>query len=454
MKLRDWQNELIKHGELYCVGGSVRDQLLGLAHAEEDVDYLIRGISPDKLEQVLSRFGRVVLVGRSFGVYKFKPSGGAIEYDIAFPRKEVSTGPGHREFDIDWATSLAVEEDLGRRDFTMNAIARNVADGNLVDPFAGRRDIENRRLRMIFPQAFREDSLRILRGIRFATRFSLVIEPETEQAMKVAASLLAKLSAERVQDEFNKIFSQCDRPSEAMALMHELDVLGVVLPELARTFGVAQNEYHPDDVFWHSLKSCDGAPRGNVLLRWAALLHDIGKVDAKRIVDEEDSPPRVVFYGHEQISAEVARTVLGRLRYSNDFVKRCTHLIRHHMYFYQPEWNRSTVRRFIRTVGAENLEDLFVLRKADLMSRDLGERACEVDELRRRVREEIEAEHALKIEDMEIDGRDVMAVLGIAGGTRVGSVLRAVFDRVLENPALNQRDRLLEMLKEYKEGEG
>ena len=452
MTLRDWQKALIQHGELYRVGGSVRDELMGVAHGEEDVDYLVRGIEPRQLEKLLSAFGQVAHVGKSFGVYKFKASDETFEHDIAFPRKEISTGPGHREFEVDWEPTHSVEADLGRRDFTINAIAVNLEDGSIVDPFGGRRDIESRCLRMIFPEAFREDSLRILRGIRFAARFALEIETATAKAMRACASLLGSLSAERIQDEFNKIISQCQKPSEAFGMMHELGALRVVLPELDRTFGVEQNEYHPDDVFWHSVKSCDRAPQGNRLVRWAALLHDLGKVDARQIVKDDDSPPRVVFYGHEELSAALAQTVLERLRYSNEFVKRCVHLVRHHMYYYQSEWNRGTVRRFIRTIGEENLEDLFELRRADLMSRDLDDRAAEIEELRRRIQDELDAQHVLRIKDMEIDGNDVMQIVGIEAGERVGIILHEIFDHVIENPALNHRATLLEMLERYKDG--
>jgi len=451
MKLHEWQKTLIQHGELYRVGGAVRDELMGIKTSPEDVDYLVRGMSPEQLESVLTRYGRIVLVGKSFGVYKFRPEGEAFDYDIAFPRKEVSTGTGHREFDVDWQETLAVEVDLGRRDFTINAIAQNIQDRRVIDPFDGRRDIENRRLRMIFAEAFQEDPLRILRGIRFAARFELDVESDTAEAMKASVPALGTLSAERIQDEFNKIYVQCTRPSDALAMMHTMGVLAVVLPELDTTIGVEQNEFHPDDVFWHSVKSCDAAPKGDVLLRWAALLHDIGKVDAKKTVADDAGSERVVFYGHEKGSAETAQAVLTRLRYSKDFVKRCVHLVRYHMYHYEPQWNRATVRRFIRTVGEENLEAMFALKRADLLSRDRADRLDEIDELQRRVNEEREAHHALKIQDLAIDGKDVMNVLGLDSGAKIGSILQDVFEKVLDDPSLNERGVLLDLLAKYGE---
>ncbi len=452
MKLHEWQKTLIQHGELYRVGGAVRDELMGLKTSPEDVDYLVRGMSPEQLEAVLTRYGRIVLVGKSFGVFKFRPEGETFEYDIAFPRKEVSTGTGHREFDVDWQETLAVEVDLGRRDFTINAIAQNVQDRRVIDPFGGRKDIENRRLRMIFAEAFREDPLRILRGIRFAGRFELDVEYDTAEAMKAAVPGLGTLSAERIQDEFSKIFVQCDRPSDAFAMMHTMGVLAVVLPELDTAVGVEQNEFHPDDVFWHSVKSCDAAPKGDVLLRWAALLHDIGKVAAKKTVTDDDGGSKVVFYGHEKGSAEIARTVLTRLRYSNEFVKRCEHLVRYHMVHYEPAWSGAAVRRFIRTVGEENLDAMFELKRADMMSRGRADRLGEIDELWQRVNEEREAHHALKIQDLAIDGKDVMNVLGLDSGERVGAILRDVFEKVLDDPALNERDVLLGLLTAYGDG--
>lgn len=445
-KLENWQRALVERGELYRVGGSVRDELMGIPHLKKDVDYLVRGVEPEELVRVLTGYGRVVLVGKSFGVYKFRASGEGFDHDLAFPRRETSTGSGHRDFDVKWDPNLDVATDLGRRDFTINAIAKNVRDESVVDPFGGAKDIEARVLRMIFERAFEEDPLRILRGVRFAARFALAIETKTENAMRAAVKLVSSLSAERIQEELTKLMLQCAEPSQAFASLRELGVLALVIPELDRAFGVEQNEYHPDDVFWHSVKSCDQAPADNLLVRWAALLHDLGKVDAKRTVREDDSPPRVVFYGHEKLSAEMAEKVLNRLRYSNDFVRRCCHLVEHHMYYYQPEWNRSTVRRFIRRVGEDNLDDLFALRHADLMSRGLDDRAGGVAELRRRAREEIAAEDALRIEDMAIDGNDVMDVLGIGPGERVGKILAEIFERVIEDPGLNHRDALLEIL--------
>jgi tRNA nucleotidyltransferase/poly(A) polymerase len=160
-------------------------------------------------------------------------------------------GPGHREFTVEWDWQLEVEKDLHRRDFTINALARDVRDDRLIDPCNGRRDLDDRILRMMFPEAFGEDPLRILRGVRFAVRFELTVDPPTREAMKIGAPLLDTLSAERVQEELTKTLTQCERPSGAFMLMREIGALERILPELDRCAGVDQNEYHPDDVFVH-----------------------------------------------------------------------------------------------------------------------------------------------------------------------------------------------------------
>lgn len=448
MKLDDWQKALIREGELYRVGGSVRDALLGIGHTEQDVDYLVRGVPPDRFEKLLTGYGRLVHVGKSFGVYKFKPKEDEGEVDIAFPRREVSTGPGHREFDVDWGAEVPIVDDLRRRDFTMNAIAQNVADGAMIDPFAGAKDIAARTLRMIFAEAFTEDALRILRGIRFAARFDLEIDPRTAQAMTNATPLLATLSAERLQDELTKTLTQCQRPSVAFATMHAMGVLSMVLPELERTWGAEQNEHHIDDLFWHTVKTCDAAPQRNLVVRWAALLHDLGKLDTRQTIVEAGSPPRVVFYGHQDVSAKIAETVLTRFRYSQTFIRRCVHLVRHHMLHYQPDWNRSTVRRFIRTIGEAHYKDLIALNRADVMSRNLVERAAPLDELRQRIEAEIADARALKTEDLAIDGDDVMKFLGLGPGEAVGEVLHEALERVIEDPSANDRDKLIAWLRE------
>jgi putative nucleotidyltransferase with HDIG domain len=230
-------------------------------------------------------------------------------------------------------------------------------------------------------------------------------------------------------------------------MMRETGVLARVLPEIDRCAGVSQNEHHPDDVFIHSAKACDQVPRSNLVVRWAALLHDIGKVDRRQTVHDEKLGDRVVFYGHQAASAEATVRVLRRLRYRNALVKKCEALVRYHMFNYEPAWKAATVRRFIRRVGETNLEGLFLLRQADVRSRDPDSRLDDLRDLRRRVSEELARRSALKISDLAIDGEDVMRLCGCKPGPWVGKLLGEALEAVLEDPTLNERNRLTEWVR-------
>ena len=445
MTLAPWQRDILDTGELYRVGGAVRDRLLGIATIA-DSDFLVRGIPAAGVESILARHGTWSRVGKAFGVYKFVPHGASVAVDIVFPRREKSTGVGHRDFDIQFDPTLPVADDLARRDFTINAIAERLPDGLIVDPFHGSIDIERRVLRMIFPRAFDEDPLRILRGARFAARFGLAIDGATRSAMTAACGLLATVSAERLQDEFTKTLTQCERPSRALDLLHEVGSLAAVLPELDRCAGVEQNEYHPDDVYWHTLKTCDAAPRERLLVRWAALLHDIGKVDTRQTIDD-GARARVVFYGHEIVGAEAAEAVLSRLRYSNEFVSSCRHLVREHMYRYESTWKDSTVRRFMARIGDVALDDLMALREADCRSRDLESEIEQLSELRARIQGERSARATVSVANLAVDGADVMRETGLEAGPGVGAALDRLLERVIDDPALNTRAALIALLR-------
>jgi poly(A) polymerase/tRNA nucleotidyltransferase (CCA-adding enzyme) len=440
-----WQQELVENAELYRVGGSVRDRVLGCTDVV-DTDYLVRGIEPAVLESILARHGRVALVGKVFGVYHFTPAGES-PCDIAFPRTERSTGTGHRDFEIQTDWRLPVEADLRRRDFTINAMAERVPAGNRIDPFGGAQDLEAKRLRMIFPEAFTEDPLRILRGARFVARFGLSPEPATEAAMRDAGPLLATVSAERVQDEISKMLTQSEAPGVGFDLLQRCHALRAVLPELDRAVGVTQNEYHPDDVYRHTLKVCDAAPRSSLLVRWAALLHDLGKVDTRQMIREGDTS-RVVFYGHEVVGADMALRILERLRYPRAFVQRSARLVREHMFRYERTWKPATVRRLMARVGVDLLEDLFALREADCRSRDLSGELDALNDLRERVATELRERSGVHITDLEVDGGDIMRTLAIGAGPDVGRILQSLLERVIEKPELNRRETLIRIVQE------
>jgi tRNA nucleotidyltransferase (CCA-adding enzyme) len=437
--MRAWEQALLEVCDLYLVGGTVRDMLLGASVRSLDEDYLAAGLPLDDLIVRLERFGRVNLAGKSFGVIKFTPQSGRT-VDLSLPRTEFSTGPAHRDFSVRFDPSIAVERDLERRDYTINSMALHLKHGVLVDPLGGRADLEGRLLRVNRRDSFLEDPLRILRGVQFMARFDLAVEDETFALMRRDRRGIETVSPERVRDELNKMLLLGEKPSRGFIFMHEVGILRSILPELEDTYGEEQNEYHPDDIFMHSLKSCDRAP-AELEIRWSALLHDLGKRDMKQIIDG-----RVVFYRHEERSAHIADALLERLRFPHDFRKKVVSLIEHHMFNITDEWSDAAVRRFIARVEKENVDDLLALREADGLSRGDAGVIGQNRDIRNRITRILESDAAFKIKDLAISGGDIMRVLGIQEGPEVGAILRTLFDAVLETPECNTREKLISLV--------
>ena len=437
---RAWEQALLEVCDLYLVGGTVRDMLLGASVRSLDEDYLAAGLPLDDLIVRLERFGRVSLAGKSFGVIKFTPQSERT-VDLSLPRTEFSTGPAHRDFSVRFDPYLAVERDLERRDYTINSMALHLKHHVLVDPLGGRADLDGRLLRVNRRDSFLEDPLRILRGVQFMARFDLGVEDETLALMRRDRGGIETVSPERVRDELNKMLLLGEKPSRGFILMHDVGILRSVLPELEDTYGEEQNEYHPDDIFMHSLKSCDRAP-AELEIRWSALLHDLGKRDMKQTVDG-----RVVFYRHEERSAHIADALLERLRFPHDFRKKVVSLIEHHMFNITEEWSDAAVRRFIARVGKENVDDLLALREADGLSRGDAGVIGQNRDIRNRITRILESDAAFKIKDLAISGGDIMRVLGIQEGPEVGAILKALFDAVLETPECNTREKLISLVE-------
>lgn len=294
-------------GEVYEVGGTLRDAMMGLT--QKDKDLLVTQVPMNDLIALLSRYGSVQMVGKSFGVLKFKPQGGHSEFDIALPREERSTGQGHRDFEVTFDPGLPVEKDLARRDFTINAMARNLKTGELIDPFGGQEDLKKKIIRQVFPKAFEEDPLRMLRAIQFTARFKLQIEPTTLEAIKIHAPLITSVSPERVIEEIRKLF-MAEKPSLGFFLMKETGLLPLLFPDLQTMIGVPQPKKKGGDVFEHTMlvldaskSSPDVEQAGDLEIMLAALFHDAGKPATYRVSPGGD---KVTFYGHQIISKKIA----------------------------------------------------------------------------------------------------------------------------------------------------
>src|SRR5213594_2347268 len=419
--------------EAYVVGGCVRDALRGVDPHDWDVT---TNATPEEIQKVfrkslyLNHFGTVVV--RS-GDHEVEVTTYRVDADYADHRHPTAV-----------AFTDSLREDLGRRDFTMNAMAwRPPVDGRpgeLVDPFGGQRDLAARIVRAVGEprERFQEDALRMLRAVRFATLLGFTIKPRTAEAIRESAELAATLSGERVQQELTKIL-RAPRPSIALRMLSDLGLLAVICPELEVAKTIPQDKAVAQDVFEHSLATADATP-DDLVLRLAGLLHDIGK--PATFADGH-------FHQHEFVGEAQAREILRRWRFDKDTIAQVSHLIRHHMFWYQTEWTGSAVRRFVRKVGLENIPALFRLRRADnIGSGARSPRMYALEALWERVQEEIRAASAFSLRDLAIDGNDVMAELGIPPSPEVGRVLNELFERVTDDPSLNTRERLLELARE------
>ena len=440
--------EILPPGSLYAVGGRVRDeiraQIEGTAPAS-DSDYVVVGVPQPELVERLAAIGKVDVVGASFAVLKLTAEGTTA--DIALPRRERSIGTGHRDFEVVSGPDVSLDEDLGRRDFRMNMLAMALPSGEIVDPYGGRADIEARRIDILTPAAFREDPLRMLRAAQFAARFEYTVTPAVREAMSDAAPLVATVSPERIHDELIKLLS-ARKPAIGLILLQETGVLEHFWPEIAEGVGVEQNEWHAYDVWHHSLATLDASPPGDVVLRLAALLHDVGKPRTK------DGPH---FYRHEIVGAAMTQETLRRLRFSNEAVEATEHLVRQHMYSADPTLSDAAVRRFIRRVGPAYIERLFALRHADIAGSGLPKRDGGNEAFEARVRAELARKPAFSIADLRVGGDDVVAALvrrgdaprNFRGDERVGAALRYLFEQVTDEPERNERTLLLRILEQY-----
>jgi putative nucleotidyltransferase with HDIG domain len=435
-------------GEIYEVGGTVRDCILSLPH--KDRDFLVTGIPIDKLSHLLRPFGVVTFVGKSFGVLKFSPfKEKDTTYDIAIPRKEVSTGVMHRDFEVSYDHALPVEVDLSRRDFTINAMAKNIRTGEVIDPFGGREDLKKLLLRQVFDGAFKDDPLRLLRAVQFAARFNLSIEPATFNSMKEFAGLITTVSGERVAEELKKLFS-AQKPSVGFDIMSETGLLKHIFPEVAATIGIKQDKGH--DVFRHTMIVLDAAAsdklieyRGDLELMFAALLHDIGKAKTARFVPEQK---RIAFFGHQIVSKRIAAKRLSQLKVTILGVQpeNILTLIDNHMFETKSFYTDKAIRRFIAKIGKDLIMKLVDFRIADNRGGKYPASAGGVLKLKKRIIEELSRKPPFGAKDLAVNGHDLMEI-GFSAGPKMGGVIKQMVELVLDDPCLNTKEQLLAVAK-------
>jgi tRNA nucleotidyltransferase (CCA-adding enzyme) len=428
--------------QAHLVGGGVRDMLLGRPPADFDL------ATDARPEKVLEIFGRsfAIPTGLQHGTVTVLTGSDPAtrrSVEVTTFRGEGAYLDGRRPSSVTYVSTL--DEDLSRRDFTMNAIALEPLTGAIADPFDGRADLARKLVRAVGdPLArFREDGLRPMRAVRQAAQLGFDVEPATEGAIALALDVFAKVSAERVRDELLKLLAS-PRPSVGLALMHRTGLLGAVLPELLEGVGCAQNRYHKHDVFGHTLAVVD-ATRGDAIVRLGALLHDVGKPRARQ--PREGAPGEYSFFNHEYVGKDMADAIGRRLKLSTADRARVVAIVEHHMFFYKPEWTDGTVRRFVKRVGSDTLGALFALREGDVLGRGFDEDPeRELGELKRRIAEVAASDAALRVTDLAINGQDVMRVLGVPPGREIGVILERLLELVLDDPSLNTRERLEALL--------
>jgi len=430
-------NTLWQYGHAaYLVGGGVRDELLGRPVTDWDVATDAR---PERLLDLFpaghyeNRFGTVTV-----------PADG-LDVEVTTFRRDHRYADHRRPDEVTFSDSL--DEDLARRDFTVNAIAWGRAGGadegtdqpHWADPTGGLDDLDRRLLRAVGDPAtrFDEDALRLLRGARLAAQLGFEIEPMTLAAMSTTAQTVRYVSSERIGAELHKMLA-ADPPSRALGILAETGVLSHSLPELAAQRGVAQDKAPGMDLWAHCLATVDAAAHsdpGNPRLRLAALVHDIGKPGT--LADGH-------FIGHDTEGARLAELMLSRLAFPRRDVEAVADLVRYHMFSYEPRWSGAAVRRFIRRVGRDLVGDLINLRAADNVGSGLPANAGHLDELRRRVAAELAAGAPLSLRELAVRGDDLVVELGVAPGPIVGELLDHILGWVLDDPARNERGGLLD----------
>ena len=432
--------------QAWLAGGAVRDLVRraeGLYVGDPPQDF---DVATDALpEQVLKLFPRVVPTGIQHGTVTVLS--GEHKVEVTTFRGEGPYVDGRRPSSVTFLGDI--EGDLARRDFTVNAMAWDPIDGVLRDPFSGVTDLRRHLLRAVGdPLArFREDGLRPLRAVRFACTLRLAVDLPTKRAIPQAIDVFGKVAQERVRDELVKLLVRGDPASRGLRLLRSTGLLGRIIPELLESVNFVQNRYHAWDVWRHTLRCLDFAPR-DLVVRLAALLHDVAK--PRCAAPKEGAPGEHTFYDHEKVGADLAAEILTRLRFSRREVDRVALLVREHNWHYQPEWNDATVRRTLARIGPAELPALWALRRADLNARGrlVEEGLQNQAAAEERFQREIERASALRVGDLAIGGEDVMRELGIPPGPRVGQVLTRLLERVIDDPELNTRNTLIRLLAE------
>lgn len=440
--------------EVYFVGGCVRDIIL--KKEVKDWDFATDA-TPEQILKIFpdafydNKFGTV-------GV-PLKLSKGKQIVEITTYRSESEYKDRRHPEKVTWGKTI--EEDLQRRDFTVNAIALRLtyteqseraqgkpSEPEFIDPYKGREDLEQKLIRAVGnpKERFKEDALRLIRAIRFAVQLDFSIDENTWKEIQNDASLIKHISLERTRDELLKILAS-EKAYEGVVLLDKSGLLGQILPELTEGKGVSMERpgrHHTGDVFTHNLLSLKFCPAKDPVVRFAALIHDV----AKPKVEAKDEKGLAIFHNHETVGASIVKEICERLKFSKKDRNRVVNLVRWHMFSVQEKDTDAAIRRFIRRVGVENVKDIIDLRIGDRLGG--GTQTAESWRLKlfkKRIIEQLKPK-PFSVEDMAVDGHDVMEVLNIKPSKKVGEILQKLFEEVDEDLSKNNREYLIKRIKE------
>lgn len=429
--------------EIYLVGGCVRDLLQN--KKPKDWDFTTSATPEEMLKLFPDGFydNQFGTVGIPLEKLLETEHPGVIE--ITTFRTEHGYADRRHPEKVEWGKTI--EEDLSRRDFTMNAMALDLKD-NIIDPYNGQEDLKNKLIRAVGDPdlRFKEDALRLMRAIRFSSQLGFQIEEKTLSAITEDANLLNEIAKERVRDELIKLLAS-EYPYEGIMLLKNTTLLSHIIPELLNGIGVSQERpgrHHKDDVFTHNVLSLKYCPSKDPVVRFATLIHDIGK-PAVQSVDENGL---VIFYNHEISGAKLSFEIAERLRFSKKERQKIVTLVRWHMFTVDEKITDAAVRRFIRRIGVENVRDMMDLRVGDRLGG--GTQTAESWRLKlfkKRVEEQL-APAPFSISDLAIDGHDIMKELNMKPGRQIGELLQKLFEEVDEDLSKNNKDYLLQRVKQ------
>jgi len=423
--------------KIYVVGGTVRGLLM--AHEVNDWDFTTDA-KPDEIQKLFPHS----FYNNAFGTVGIPMDieGSPMVFEVTTFRKESGYSNVRHPDNVKWANKI--EDDLGRRDFTINAIAYN--GKTIVDPYRGQEDIKNKIIRAVGDPdtRFAEDALRLMRAVRQATQLGFTIEENTLASIQKNSELITKISGERIRDEFFKILSS-PHAADGILLLRNTQLLKYILPEVDVCFGIDQKSperHHIYDVGTHLVESLRHCQSIDVITRFATLIHDIGKA---KTVRKDEKTGIITFYNHEVVGTKQATEIASRFKLSNKEKEKLETLVRHHQFTVNEKQTDKAIRRFIRDVGVENIDYMLALRTGDRLGSGAKETSWRTELFKKRI-DEVQI-IPFSVNDLKIDGHDVMKELGLKPGPEIGKILNTIFTEVEEGKLKNEKEVLLERLK-------